>query len=488
MKGSKSLFIISLLVIFLLSTTKSIAQLQTSHYFRDIFGYNSIYSSFPFINSPWMSNSFFDNSSEFPNYNNFSDFSYPYFPYPGINPPHSLFTTSPTSPISYNFSWMFGPYWNPLNGYYNFLEYITFSNQGNKGNNSVSELINKPWKLQSFGVIGEEKSLIPDTEITIRFNEDKGYKGSAGCNEYSGTYEVLANDILSISLTGFTEMACVTPSGIMEQEEEYLEALENVYSFEINQDNLKLFYDDDKQKVINFMMDDNYASKLKRTWKLQSFGTIDEEKSLIPNTWIHITFTIFGIFEENSNCLVITGDDKRRVICSNEYLGAYEASNTGVISVSTLEFSNTLEFSDTICDSPGVMEQAEECLEALRSVCSFEIYQDNINLLRYNLKLFYDNGKKVLKFINLGSVIIPEWLTQLVDQYKEMGRRTDFTRYTYHNEIVYYLPIWTYDGYSTLWDAVGNVICFPDGGFCGWGDGKCPDFSSERKNEIRLRF
>jgi hypothetical protein len=34
-----------------------------------------------------------------------------------------------------------------------------------------------------------------------------------------------------------------------------------------------------------------------------------------------------------------------------------------------------------------------------------------------------------------------------------------------------------------LYDAGGDMICAPDGGLTGKGDGKCPDFLSIRKNE-----
>jgi hypothetical protein len=37
--------------------------------------------------------------------------------------------------------------------------------------------------------------------------------------------------------------------------------------------------------------------------------------------------------------------------------------------------------------------------------------------------------------------------------------------------------------FSSLYDAKGNVICAPDGGIIGTGDGGCPDFISQRTGE-----
>ena len=36
---------------------------------------------------------------------------------------------------------------------------------------------------------------------------------------------------------------------------------------------------------------------------------------------------------------------------------------------------------------------------------------------------------------------------------------------------------------SVLYDTAGTVVCAPDGGFTGRGDGRCPAFISQRSNE-----
>lgn len=56
-------------------------------------------------------------------------------------------------------------------------------------------------------------------------------------------------------------------------------------------------------------------------------------------------------------------------------------------------------------------------------------------------------------------------------------------RYTFNNQTVYYIPPMCCDIPSILYDAQCNVICSPDGGISGSGDGKCPDFFEKRKNE-----
>ena len=56
--------------------------------------------------------------------------------------------------------------------------------------------------------------------------------------------------------------------------------------------------------------------------------------------------------------------------------------------------------------------------------------------------------------------------------------------YEYAGQVVYYEPPRCCDIYGNLYDAMGQVICHPDGGLTGKGDGRCPEFFNQRKNEV----
>jgi len=58
--------------------------------------------------------------------------------------------------------------------------------------------------------------------------------------------------------------------------------------------------------------------------------------------------------------------------------------------------------------------------------------------------------------------------------------------YQYRGQIVYYVPPRCCDIFSDLYDGSGTLICHPDGGLAGHGDGRCPDFLSQRRNETIL--
>lgn len=80
----------------------------------------------------------------------------------------------------------------------------------------------------------------------------------------------------------------------------------------------------------------------------------------------------------------------------------------------------------------------------------------------------------------------PDWVENLIVEFKSQpvgNPPQSIWQYMYKGQIVYYIPPQCCDQFSTLYDENGLIICAPDGGFSGAGDGKCPDFFSERKNE-----
>lgn len=96
-----------------------------------------------------------------------------------------------------------------------------------------SELEGTLWKLDSYvNYQGVLVSVLPDTEITAQFTGGE-VKGSSGCNTYGGVYEIDGTAVTIGSLF-MTEMACLEPEGVMEQEGDYLTALGSVVSFKIS--------------------------------------------------------------------------------------------------------------------------------------------------------------------------------------------------------------------------------------------------------------
>jgi heat shock protein HslJ len=99
---------------------------------------------------------------------------------------------------------------------------------------------NKEWVLESYGEPENAQSVIEGSEITATFNStEHEVSGSAGCNSYFGDYEVDGSS-LSIPLVGNTEMYCLEPEGVMDQEEQYLGSLGLAESYEIEDGRLRI--------------------------------------------------------------------------------------------------------------------------------------------------------------------------------------------------------------------------------------------------------
>ncbi|MFC1934057.1 DUF4382 domain-containing protein [Chloroflexota bacterium] len=97
------------------------------------------------------------------------------------------------------------------------------------------------WILQSFGETGNLTDVLTDTEITAEFVSSEGtVKGSAGCNSYFGSYEVEGDQLSIPGPIGATEMYCMEPEGVMDQEQQYLNTLGTAESYKIDGDKLTI--------------------------------------------------------------------------------------------------------------------------------------------------------------------------------------------------------------------------------------------------------
>ena len=84
----------------------------------------------------------------------------------------------------------------------------------------------------------------------------------------------------------------------------------------------------------------------------------------------------------------------------------------------------------------------------------------------------------------------PAWLEALIAQIEAEPLTvppTAIYSYRYNDATVYFRTSRCCDIRSVLYDAHGAVLCEPDGGVDGGGDGRCPDFISTRSEE-RLVF
>ncbi len=104
-----------------------------------------------------------------------------------------------------------------------------------------SSIEDTDWVLQSYGEFGNLKDVLTDTEITTEFVSSEGtVEGSAGCNSYSGSYEVKDSQLSIPGPIAATEMYCMEPEGVMEQERQYLEILQAAKSYSVQDGELQI--------------------------------------------------------------------------------------------------------------------------------------------------------------------------------------------------------------------------------------------------------
>jgi heat shock protein HslJ len=95
------------------------------------------------------------------------------------------------------------------------------------------DLAGTSWEAVNFNngkqaVVG----VITGTTLSVDFGKDGTLSGNGGCNNYSGPYKV-DGDKIKIGPLASTMMACSDPEGVMDQEAQYLAALQMAESYQV---------------------------------------------------------------------------------------------------------------------------------------------------------------------------------------------------------------------------------------------------------------
>ncbi|MCK8519816.1 META domain-containing protein [Methanoculleus sp. 7T] len=100
-------------------------------------------------------------------------------------------------------------------------------------------LLGTAWRLTHYSTGGGNavSSPIPGTNITLQFDDDGTFSGSAGCNAYSAPYR-LNETGLAVERVIATKASCDEPAGVMEQEGAYLALIRAAAGYRIVGDRL----------------------------------------------------------------------------------------------------------------------------------------------------------------------------------------------------------------------------------------------------------
>ena len=88
------------------------------------------------------------------------------------------------------------------------------------GTSNGISLENTGWELATIGGY----NLIAGSSITASFVGGE-IRGNAGCNTYFGDYDLSRSGDFEVTAFAITEMACLSPQGVMQQETNYMHYL-----------------------------------------------------------------------------------------------------------------------------------------------------------------------------------------------------------------------------------------------------------------------
>jgi len=103
------------------------------------------------------------------------------------------------------------------------------------GTSQTADLEGTSWVLILYG----DSAPIGMTMPTLMFQEGN-ISGNASCNSYGGSFEA-KGDSISFGALFMTEMFCMDPEEVMDQESLYLQMLGSVERFEVSDGQLVLF-------------------------------------------------------------------------------------------------------------------------------------------------------------------------------------------------------------------------------------------------------
>ena len=214
------------------------------------------------------------------------------------------------------------------------------------------------WDLTGVTSYGSPTAIIPGTKLTAVFNAAGSAAGSAGCNDFTGSWKADGKKLAISNITPGKKV-CSTPAGVMSQESMYLSILGNTATWSVTGDVLALSDAKGTNKLI-FKKSAVKAGTLPAivgSWNLTSIN-------VGGNTTTPAGKPVNAVFSQGGN---LTGTDGCKV-----YAGSWkvEGSNLTLGKVTVTEKG---------CD-PSVMTEDSGYINLLQGVSSFTVKSKELTL------------------------------------------------------------------------------------------------------------
>lgn len=228
---------------------------------------------------------------------------------------------------------------------------LDISNQYIAMNNSI---VDTSWRLSFWTKSDTLVDLVPNSEVTLEFDQDR-VSGSSGCNRLTASYQV-NNYSLEISPAAGTRMAC--EEAVMNQEFQFLQALEGVQEFRINGGNLIITYTTEEGSGV--MVFENHHTAM--------------NNSIVDTAWKLLFWTesnsMIDVAADSEVSLNFTGDRLSGTGGCNRLVGSYKINDN------KLEMS-PLASTSMACE-PELMTQESHFMQALQGIQEFRINGENL--------------------------------------------------------------------------------------------------------------
>ncbi len=217
------------------------------------------------------------------------------------------------------------------------------------------------WTLQALN--GQE--LQPGTIITMKFDANR-LSGRGGCNNYGGEYSLQRDDGFTVGEGGWTAIECLEPSGVMEQETEYLDSLWKVNSYSLDGDTLSL-------------MNEREGILLQYS-RVPEFDV--DPRDLTGKTWQLISAAPLAGVDLDAFTLQFDGSRYSGTTICRDFEGEYQAVD------------DSLSFPSMSMASPETCGEEATSIEAMYTTLLSTVWQYNVT--ETQLELYTDRGEKLV--------------------------------------------------------------------------------------------
>jgi len=234
-------------------------------------------------------------------------------------------------------------------------ETLTFSDA--QGNITLSyhaleptSLVDTLWDVVAYNNgKGGVTSVLAGTFLNALFMADGSLSGSAGCNNYTTTFQI-DGDQITIAPAASTRMFCAEPEGVMEQEAQFLAALGNSKRYKIEMESLT-FFDEQGSRQVEFQANPLIGT----TWNLVEIQYSDDTtKTPIDPAAYSVVFLPDGSLGVKADC--------------NRASGAYTLSGSSL----------SIRLGPTTMAMCPPESLSEEYLQNLSSAASYQISADTL--------------------------------------------------------------------------------------------------------------